>query len=99
MIFAISCFDGPDGKALRAEHRPAHLAYLKGAGARVLLAGPLQSTDEDGQPLGSLIIIDAASQAAVKLFAENDPYAQAGVFSNVEIRPYKPVLGSWMGET
>ena len=43
-----------------------------------------------------MILIDAASEGAVKLFADNDPYTAAGVFERVEIRPFKAVTGAWL---
>jgi uncharacterized protein YciI len=32
--------------------------------------------------------------AAARAFAEADPYAQAGLFSSVDIRPWKWTLGA-----
>ncbi len=102
MLFVIRAYDKPDARPLRLESRAAHLRYLADAGDRIKLAGPLLSGegagDGQGQPVGSLIIIDAASEAAVKLFADNDPYQAAGVFERVDIVPFKPVLGAWAPE-
>ena len=54
--------DSADGRALRKQHRPAHLAHMESLSSegRVRYAGPLLS-DEDGGPLGSVIVIDAVS--------------------------------------
>ncbi|RMB00563.1 YciI family protein [Eilatimonas milleporae] len=95
MLYTLFCYDGPDGGAIRARVRDEHLAYLRDAGTRVKLAGPLLCPGDDPKPIGSMILIDAASEAAVKLFAENDPYARAGVFERVDIHPWRPVLGDW----
>ncbi|WCL54770.1 YciI family protein [Gimibacter soli] len=96
MLFMVLCYDKPGSSAIRAETRPAHLRYLKDAGNRVKVAGPLLSPGDDPHPVGSLIVIDAASEGAVKLFADNDPYSSAGLFERVEIRPWKGVLGEWV---
>ena len=96
MLFAIYAFDGPNGAAIRAKTRPAHLQYLKDAGSRIKLVGPITEGGEGGKPVGTLVVIDAASEAAVKLFAENDPYAHAGVFERVDIHPFKAVMGAWL---
>lgn len=93
MLFAINAYDKPNGSAIRSTTRAAHLDYLSSAGARLKLAGPLR--DEAEKPVGSLIIIDAASEMAARLFAKNDPYAMAGLFEKVEIRPFQAVLGAW----
>lgn len=93
MLFAIICIDAPEGRDLRAANRPAHLAYLEGAGDRLKLAGPFK--DENGNPAGSMLLIEAASETAARLFADNDPYRQAGVFDRVDIRPFSAILGQW----
>ena len=42
---------------------------------------------------GSLVILDVADMAAARDWAENDPYARAGLFESVEIRAWKKVIG------
>ncbi len=96
MLFAIQARDKADSLALRLANRDAHLSYLKDAGTRIKLAGPLLSSGADPKPIGSLIVIDAASEGAVQLFANNDPYASAGLFESVTITPWKSVLGEWV---
>jgi uncharacterized protein YciI len=88
MLFVLTCTDKPNSAALRGDVRPKHLAYLEGHRDRVKLAGPFLS--DDGQtPTGSMLIIDAADLAAAKAFAANDPYAQAGLFASVDIKPWR----------
>ena len=67
--------------------RPDHLKYLESLGTALKAAGPF--TDDDGKPIGSLVIIEAADRAAAKAMAEADPYAKAGLFASVEIRAWK----------
>ncbi|MBM4119437.1 MAG: YciI family protein [Nitrospira sp.] len=88
MKFVILGFDGPDGQEKRKLHRPAHLANLEPLDrqGRVVIAGPL--TDKTG----SLIIIEADSQAEAEAFAQNDPYTTGGVFTRVEVHPFMQVL-------
>lgn len=45
--------------------------------------------DAAGNPNGSLVIIEAKDQAEAEAIAANDPYAKAGLFASVEIRPWK----------
>jgi uncharacterized protein len=94
MHFAIACKDKAGALPLRQANRPDHLAYLEAAGAKLCLAGPL--LDADGQPLGSLLVVDVADPAAAEAFAADDPYAKAGVFAEVTITPFRPVLGGWV---
>lgn len=94
MLYAVIAFDKPEGHAIRATTRAAHLDYLEGAGERLKLAGPFRNEEE--KPVGSLIVIEAASETAARLFARNDPYAQAGLFERVEIQPFAALLGQWV---
>ncbi|MBL4639795.1 MAG: YciI family protein [Kordiimonadaceae bacterium] len=96
MLFAIVTKDKPGSLDVRMAARAAHLDYLAAAGDRVKLAGPFLSPGEEPKPVGSLIVIDAASEAAVKLFADNDPYVAAGLFETVDIQPWKAAVGDWV---
>ena len=96
MLFMIQCFDVEDGLDLRKATREAHLAYAASAGARLKFGGPMMASEEDMTPIGSLILLDAASQAAAQLFTENDPYNKAGLFEKVTIQPMLGVLGEWL---
>jgi hypothetical protein len=92
MLYALICIDRPNSSALRADVRPKHLAYIEAHRAQVKIAGPFLS--DDGQTMtGSLIIIDAADAAAAKAFSVQDPYAQAGLFASVDVRPWRWLIG------
>ena len=96
MLYALICTDKPNSSAVRAEARPRHLAYIEAHKADVKVAGPF--TSEDGASMvGSLIIIEAADLAAARAFAANDPYALAGLFSSVEIKPWRWLIGAPKG--
>ncbi len=86
MLFAILCNDKPDHLQLRLDTRPAHLDYLKGLGATLKFAGPF--LDEDGKPNGSLVVVETADRAAAEKIAAGDPYARAGLFADVTVRPW-----------
>jgi uncharacterized protein len=83
--FAMYCLDGEKGAELRPQVRENHLAHLRSSGM-VRLAGPM--LDEAGKPVGSLLVVEAEGIDAARSFAATDPYAKAGVFASVEIRPY-----------
>ncbi len=91
MQFAIYCVDKPNSGDLRQKTRPAHLAYLESFGTKLLLAGPLLA-DDGATPCGSLLLVDFADKAAAEAFAAGDPYAQAGLFGEVSIRPFRKTL-------
>ena len=92
MLFALLCTDKPDSLALRMANRPAHLDWLTSLGTRLKIAGPF--TDAAGSPTGSLLIIEAADAAAAADLAAADPYARAGLFAGVDIKPWKWVIGA-----
>jgi uncharacterized protein YciI len=90
MLFALLCTDRPNSLDLRLATRPEHLKYLESLGATLKAAGPF--TTDDGQPTGSLVIVEAADRAAAKAIADADPYAKAGLFASVEIKAWRWAL-------
>ncbi|MCA3561146.1 MAG: hypothetical protein IOC82_08995 [Aestuariivirga sp.] len=87
MLFALLCTDKPNSVDLRMSVRPDHLKHLESLGTALKAAGPF--TTDEGSPTGSLVIIEAAGRAAAKAIADADPYAKAGLFASVEIKPWK----------
>ena len=94
MLYAFICTDKPgEGLTLRQQNRDKHVAYLKSLGDKMRTAGPFMN--EDGsEPRGSLVIVEADSMDEAKEIAANDPYAIAGVFESVDIRPWKWLFGA-----
>jgi uncharacterized protein YciI len=86
MLYALICTDKPGSLPLRKANRPEHLAYLQSLGDTVLFAGPF--TDADGAMNGSLVVIEAASLEEARRISAGDPFAKAGVFASVDIRPW-----------
>lgn len=89
MLIALIARDKPGALQTRKDNRDAHLAYIKETGV-VSQAGPLIV---DGDMAGSLVILDVADMAAAEAWAENDPYAKAGLFESVELIEWKKVIG------
>ena len=87
MLFALLCTDRPNSLELRQQSRPDHLMFLEGLGSSLKAAGPF--TDDDGKPIGSMVIIDAKDRAEISGIAARDPYAVAGLFASVDIKPWK----------
>ncbi len=87
MLYALICTDKPNSIDLRMQIRPAHLSFLDKLGSIVKAAGPF--VDDEGKPTGSLVIISAEDMAEAKTISAQDPYALAGLFSSVEIKPWK----------
>ena len=94
MLFVITAFDRPGALGRRMQVRAAHLDYLKSEAARLRVGGPLLNENE--QPIGSLLIIEADDRDAAQAFADGDPYRREGVFERVEIRAWRAALGPWV---
>lgn len=95
MLFAIQCNDKPDSLAVRQANRPAHLEYLNGLGDQLLFAGPF--LDEQGNPEGSLLMVNVADKSTAEDIASNDPYALAGLFQSTSVRPWKWAINAPQG--
>jgi uncharacterized protein len=93
MLFAVICKDKPGvGLERRLATRPAHLAYLQNLGDQVKCAGGMLGS-EGGNPIGSLLIIEADTLELAQAIARADPYAGAEVFESVEVLPWRPAFG------
>jgi hypothetical protein len=89
-LFILACFDKPNSLDLRMATREAHLAYAREA-KMIKVAGPM--LDEGEAMAGSLFILEADDRAQVEAFNAADPYQQAGLFGQVEIRGFRATLG------
>ncbi len=93
-LFVVSYIDKPNSLPLRMATRQAHLAYAHDEAnpAKVKIGGPY--LDAQGDMCGSLIILEAPDKATAIRFTENDPYVKAGLFSSIDVRPYRLTVGS-----
>ena len=87
MLFALICTDRPNSLELRQKSRPDHLKFLECLGSGMKAAGPF--VDDEGKTTGSLVVIEAANRISATEIAGRDPYAVAGLFASVEIKPWK----------
>jgi uncharacterized protein len=92
MLFVATCTDKPDHLPVRLENRPAHLAYLEGLGAKVRSGGALLTPDQKS-PIGSLLVLEAETEAEVREWLAADPYAKAGLFASVDVKPWRQGAG------
>ncbi len=98
MLYMILGTDAPDSMNARTLARPKHLDYLQALQdqGRLILAGPrprVDSADAGAAGFhGSLIVAEFDSIEAARAWAAADPYAQAGVFSEVLVQPFVKVF-------
>lgn len=98
MWYAIMAEDFPDSLEKRTATRPEHFSRIQALHntGRLLLAGPLPAIDSnDPGPAGftgSLIVAEFANLEEAKLWANDDPFVHAGVYSNVNVKPFRKSL-------
>ena len=98
MWYAIMSQDVEESLEQRVKARPEHLARLKVLvdEGRLLTAGPHPGVDSDNPGpagfTGSLVVAEFASLAEAQEWADADPYAEAGVYEKVIVKPFKRVL-------
>ena len=98
MLYAILSEDVADSLEKRKSARPAHLQRLQDLQneGRLVLAGPHPAIDSNtpGEAgfTGSLVIAEFADLTSAKNWADLDPYANAGVYANVNVKPFKQIF-------
>jgi len=98
MYYAIIARDREGSLDARLKARPRHLERLEVLlnDGRLLLAGPHPAIDsEDPGPAGfsgSLVVAEFPDLETAKQWAEADPYVSAGVYSEVQVKPFKKVF-------
>lgn len=83
MLFIVSGRDYANGLERRLEFRTQHRAYYAALGDDLILAGPY--LDEEGEPIGSMIVMRSQSQQAAEDFARADPYWLERVFESLTV--------------
>lgn len=98
MYYAIMSADVADSLSKRQGARSEHLKRLHQLAdqKRLLVAGPHPAIDSD-EPgdagfSGSLIIAKFDNLEQAQAWADADPYVAAGVYENVQVKPFKRVL-------
>lgn len=95
MLYVINGQDTPNSLAKRLSTRPAHVARLQALQdeGRLILAGPYPAVDSNDPGAagfsGSLIVAEFSSLSAAKEWAQADPYVAAGIYTHVEVKPFK----------
>ncbi len=92
-LYTVTGRDKPESFDLRASTRAAHLDWLAEHPDKVRLGGPWM--DAQGRSVGSLLIVEAQTLEAAQAWAADDPYAQAGLFAQVTVEPWRLVVGGF----
>ena len=98
MLYAILATDRPGSLTARQSARPAHLERLRALQeeGRLILAGPHPAIDSpdpgDAGFTGSLIVAEFPDLEAARTWADADPYRAAGVYEEIQVKPFKQVF-------
>jgi len=92
MYYVAICFDKPDSQELRLAHRAAHLDYLRANAKTIKSCGPFLA-DDGVSMVGSMLIVEAENRAAVETILKQDPYRKAELFSTIDVRGWRWVVG------
>jgi uncharacterized protein len=83
LLFIVSGRDHDNGLEHRLAVRPRHRAYYESLDDDLILSGPY--LNDQGDPIGSMIIIRRKSQADAEAFAHADPFVTEGVFASLTV--------------
>lgn len=86
-LFALIAKDKPGTGAQRAATRPVHLEHLNSLGQELVIAGALMGAD--GNPEGSLMVVEADTLETATARFMADPFIAEGIFGSVEIKPWR----------
>lgn len=98
MLYAIMAKDAPDSLQRRTDAQAAHMQRIQALAddGRIILAGPFPAIDSpDPGPAGvngSLIVAEFRCLDDARAWIDADPYVKAGVYAQVEVKPFNQVL-------
>ncbi len=93
MDFLVIAMDGDDDGALdrRMAAREDHLAGIRKLKEQGHLVAGGAILDDDGNMIGSTVILDFPDRESVEKCVAEDPYTKGGVWRDVTIRPFRAV--------
>jgi hypothetical protein len=92
MQFALVALDRPNHVAQRMEIRPEHLEFLASLGDKLVMCGPF--LNDAGEGCGSIVILEADSLEDAREKLSHDPYAKAGLFEQVTVKPWRLAINN-----
>lgn len=98
MAYIAICRD--DGSAnsteLRESNLQAHFSYIETILDRLLIAGPAGGASNEDFAF-SIFIYDTDDRATAETLFHGDPYFQCGLYGDVQLEPFIPAAGRWIG--
>ena len=89
-LFAMIARDKPGTGEQRLATRPVHMQHLDSMGDKLVFAGALMGAD--GNPEGSLLVLEADTLEAASARLLADPFVTEGIFASVEVKPWRVAI-------
>lgn len=91
--YCVHAFDHPGSLEARRRLRDAHRARLRQHDHPVVvrIGGPL--LDDEGEMIGSMLVIEAENRAQVEAYLAGDPYVLGGLYRQTAINAFNWGLG------
>lgn len=99
MPVLVMCQDADNASELRQQHQTAHNEYIKTVLALVCVTGSMCQSPkaiEENTQEGTCFIFDTDDLTVARKLMKYDPYAQAGVYSEVAFVKFNPSDGYWI---
>ncbi|MEQ1419785.1 YciI family protein [Acinetobacter indicus] len=91
-LFVVTCTDNEGTVEKRLAIRPQHLERLQQLDdeGRLIVAGAMPKDPANPQVgfYGSTIIVDFESREALDAWLQDEPFLQAGVYGQIEVKPF-----------
>lgn len=96
-VFMVTATTAKDAAAeVRRKAGQAYLEYIERNVGRIALGGQVFE-DPAGQPVARVYFVAARDAADARAFVEGSPYFKAGLYSDVQVRPFAVMLGDYPG--
>lgn len=89
--FVVIAYDGTDGDALnrRLAVREAHLENTRKLKAKGNFVEGGAMLNDQGNMIGSVVIVGFPSRNELDLWLKNDPYVTGNVWQKIEVKPFR----------
>jgi uncharacterized protein YciI len=84
-------FRDPEARSRRKQHRPAHIEGVRRMKAEGTFIEGGAMLDDEGQMVGSMILVEFSSRSEVDAWLSLDPYVTGQVWEHVTVRAFRRV--------
>jgi len=96
--YLVICRDAPDSGPKRAAAMEAHMRHVERVIDELRVAGPFYD-DSGTRQVGSMLVFRTQSAERARELTEADPPFAAGVWASIEVVPFLPAAGTYIGGT